>query len=134
MFPLQVSYLIVDEAMSELEMLNDPFFGNTENDIPYSPDWEDSGCLGNIKSTIKNPILLIYFYRKISSLFTEKMCCCSRKQHNSGSATPPQSRRKSIRCQSARSGLRNLTKSSRCQTSKSVNREPLEISVINVDP
>ena len=45
-----------------------------------------------------------------------------------------QSRGKSIRCQSASSGLRNLSESSRCQTSRSVNREPLEISVINVDP
>ena len=65
MFPLQVSYLVVDEAMSELEMLNDPFFGNTENDIPYSPDWEDSGCLGNIKSTIKKSNFTDLFLQKI---------------------------------------------------------------------
>ena len=68
MFPFQVSYLIVDEAMSELEMLNDPFFGNTENDIPYShaeDDWKDSGCLGNIKSTIKKTNFTDLFLQKI---------------------------------------------------------------------
>ena len=68
MFPLQVSYLIIDEAMSELEMLNDPFFGCTENDIPYShaeDDWEDSGCLGNIKSTIKKSNFTDLFLQKI---------------------------------------------------------------------
>ena len=50
---LQVSYLIVDEAMTELEMLNDPFLEKTEDDIPpaelpYEND-DGSGCLDNIK-------------------------------------------------------------------------------------
>ena len=30
----QVSYLIFDEAMEELELLNDPFLDKTEDDIP----------------------------------------------------------------------------------------------------
>ena len=30
----QVSYSIVDEAMEELELLNDPFLDKTEDDIP----------------------------------------------------------------------------------------------------
>ena len=31
---IQVSYSIVDEAMEELELLNDPFLDKTEDDIP----------------------------------------------------------------------------------------------------
>ena len=30
----QVSYLILDEAMEGLELLNDPFLDKTEDDIP----------------------------------------------------------------------------------------------------
>ena len=55
---LQVSYLIVDEAMHELEMLNDPFLGKAENDIPHTrlgaiphPDDKDSDSKTELPSS-----------------------------------------------------------------------------------
>ena len=55
----QVSYMICDEAMPELEMLNDPFLDKTEHDIPpaalpYGND-KNSGCLNNMKG-MKNAL------------------------------------------------------------------------------
>ena len=56
----QVSYMIVDEGMPELEMLNDPFLDKTEHDIPPAElpygNEEHSGCLNNIKG-MKNALL-----------------------------------------------------------------------------
>ena len=125
-----VSYLIVDEAMYELEMMDDPFLDQAVDDIPTDlpfADDEDSGCCKgtNQKSNFTD---LLFF---IKNLLTEKMCCSS-KQPYSGSARSFQSRTKSVRCQSASSGLRNLnTKSARCRSSRCVDRIPLEISVID---
>ena len=45
----QVSYLIVDEAMHKLEMLDDPFLDQATElptDLPFANDDEDSGCSG----------------------------------------------------------------------------------------
>ena len=55
----QVSYMIVDEGMPELEMLDDPFLDKTEHDIPpaalpYGND-KNSGCLNNMKG-MKNAL------------------------------------------------------------------------------
>ena len=51
----QVSYLIVDEAMTDLEMLNDPFLGENMSgippaELPYRNDENfHNNCLKNIK-------------------------------------------------------------------------------------
>ena len=127
---LQVSYLIVDEAMTELEMLNDPFLEKTEDDIPpaelpYDND-DGSGCLDNIKGIFQT-IFIIFLQKKGNHSIIEKMSCW-RKNHHSGSTS-----RQSIQCQSAKSDLQNLTESQRSQSSKIVNGAPLEISVVNYD-
>ena len=49
MILFQVSYLIVDEAMHKLEMLDDPFLDQATElptDLPFANDDEDSGCSG----------------------------------------------------------------------------------------
>ena len=65
---LQVSYLIVDEAMHELEMLNDPFLDKANDNIPPAilpyPNDEDSGCMDNIKGTIKKTKKSLNLFQK----------------------------------------------------------------------
>ena len=49
MILFQVSYLIVDEAMHKLEMLDDPFLDQATElptDLPFANDDDDSGCSG----------------------------------------------------------------------------------------
>ena len=66
---LQVSYLIVDEAMHELELFKDPFLDNAENDIPhtallYPNEDSDKGT----KCT-KNPLFTDLFLQKNFSTY-----------------------------------------------------------------
>ena len=107
-------------------MLDDPFLDQATElptDLPFANDDEDSGCSG---MAFKNLLYWFIFTKNIYWLIGK--ICCSRKSPHSGSP-----RRKSARCQSASSGLRNLNKSSRCRSSGSVKREvaPLEISAID---
>ena len=120
--------------MHELEMRNDPFLGQgTELPTDLPVENEDDGCCSGILK--KFSFYTDWFWSKIYICILVGIGCFSRKQPHSESAG-----RKSARCQSASSSLRNLNKSarSRCRSSESKikwidvdNKAPLEISVID---